>query len=158
VARRIERRPRVAAVLRGEWMGRPVHPLLTDLPVGFWTSAWVLDFVPARRDAARTLVGLGVASAAPTVLSGLADLPRLDRSLDPVARRHVLANSTATALYALSWWQRRRGRHARGVLIGQLAAAAATIGGHLGGELAFGRRGTASPSPQATGDAVTPTR
>lgn len=32
--------------LRGEWLGHPVHPALTDLSVGFWTTSWVLDFGP----------------------------------------------------------------------------------------------------------------
>jgi uncharacterized membrane protein len=148
-ARRLDRLPRVASVLRGAWLGHPLHPLLTDLPIGFWTSAWVLDFLPGHRDAARTLVGLGVVSAAPTALAGLADVPRIDRRLDRTATRHVAANSAATLLYAVSWWQRRRGRHWRGVATGQLAAAAATVGGYLGGELAFPDRRTGRVEPTA---------
>ena len=31
------------AVLRGDWLGHAVHPLLTDLVLGTWTSASVLD-------------------------------------------------------------------------------------------------------------------
>jgi hypothetical protein len=64
------------------------------------------------------------------------------RAQDRTVQRHVVANATATALYALSWWQRRRGHQLRGVLTAQLAAAAATIGGYLGGRLAFGPRVT----------------
>jgi uncharacterized membrane protein len=137
-ARTIDRAPLAASVLRGEWLGHPLHPMLTDLPIGFWTSAWVLDFLPGHRDAARTLVGLGVLSAVPTALAGAADVPTIDRRKDATATRHAVANATATALYALSWWQRRRGHHLRGVVIGQFAAAAATVGGYLGGSLVFG--------------------
>ncbi|MDP8927642.1 MAG: hypothetical protein M3O70_03450, partial [Actinomycetota bacterium] len=30
-------------VLRGRWLGHPLHPVLTDVPIGLWTSAVVLD-------------------------------------------------------------------------------------------------------------------
>ncbi len=39
-------------VFSGSWFGHPLHPLLTDLPIGSWTSAMVLDFVGGRRAAA----------------------------------------------------------------------------------------------------------
>jgi uncharacterized membrane protein len=138
LARKVDASPALASVLRGEWLGHPLHPVLTDLPIGFWTSAWVLDLMPGRRDAARRLIGLGVLSALPTALAGAADWVQMDREKDAVAVPHVIANSTATALYALSWWQRRRGHHWRGVVTAQLAATAATVGGYLGGELVFG--------------------
>ena len=36
-------------VFSGSWFGHPLHPLLTDLPIGSWTSAMVLDFVGGRQ-------------------------------------------------------------------------------------------------------------
>ena len=30
-------------VLSGTWLGHPLHPALSDLPIGFWTSSFVLD-------------------------------------------------------------------------------------------------------------------
>jgi hypothetical protein len=33
--------------LHGVSLGHPLHPLLTDLPIGFWTSAWVLGWTAA---------------------------------------------------------------------------------------------------------------
>ena len=138
VARTIDKSPKLASLLRGEWLGHPLHPVLTDLPIGFWTSAWVLDLLPGNRAAARSLIGLGVLSAVPTAMAGAADWVQMDRDKDNIAVPHAISNSTATALYALSWWQRRRGHHWRGVIVAQLAATAATVGGYLGGELAFG--------------------
>ena len=32
-------------VLRGEWLGHAVHPLLTDVALGTWTSASILDLL-----------------------------------------------------------------------------------------------------------------
>ncbi|HSH58715.1 MAG TPA: hypothetical protein VK988_03545, partial [Acidimicrobiales bacterium] len=30
-------------LLSGTWLGHPLHPLLTDIPIGAWASALVLD-------------------------------------------------------------------------------------------------------------------
>ena len=134
---------RVKAALSGEWLGHAAHPLFTDLPIGFWTSAWVLDIVGGRasRDAARRLVGWGVASAVPTIVTGASDWSGA-ATRNHAARRvglvHAVANATAVACYSASWLARRRGRQARGVWWGMAGAAAATVGGHLGGHLAYG--------------------
>ncbi len=131
----------VKDALHGVWLGHPLHPLLTDLPIGFWTSAWVLDIVGGRkaRPAADTLVGLGVASALPTATAGLADWSELFEPERRAGAVHALANVAATALYAASWVARRRGRRARGVALGMAGAGAATIGGFLGGHLSYRR-------------------
>jgi hypothetical protein len=63
---------RLRDLLSGTMLGHPAHPMLVDLPIGFWTSAMALDFTGRRqRPAARRLVGLGVLSALPTMASGL---------------------------------------------------------------------------------------
>jgi uncharacterized membrane protein len=127
-------------VLAGEWLGHAVHPLLTDLAIGFWTSAWALDLIGGRRSdrAATILVGLGVASALPTAASGLVDWREMDGPKQRVGVVHAAANLTATALYAASFVQRCRGHRARGIASGMAASAVATVGGYLGGHLVFG--------------------
>ena len=124
---------------RGKPLGHPLHPALTDLPIGFWTSSMVLDILGGRRSAAasRALIGAGVISAVPTVVAGLADLPTLSAAKRRVAVVHAASNAVATILYVKSW--SLRGRHRMvGVAVGFAAAATATIGGYLGGWLAFG--------------------
>src|SRR5207237_5443941 len=63
-------------LLSGTWMGHPAHPMLTDVPIGAWTSAFVLDMVEGEgaRSASDLLVGLGVVAALPTAVSGPSDL------------------------------------------------------------------------------------
>jgi uncharacterized membrane protein len=123
-----------------QWLGHPAHPPLTDLPIGFWTSAWILDIIGGRRSApaARRLVGLGVLSAVPTVVTGLGDASGMSESRRRVAALHAICNAGATLVYAWSWMARRHGRRARGVLLGMAGASLATIGGVIGGHLAFG--------------------
>jgi uncharacterized membrane protein len=139
---------RVADLARGKPLGHPLHPALTDLPIGFWTSSFLLDVLVLRRFAAasRLLVGAGVLSAVPTVAAGVADLPSLDPNKRRVAVVHAGANAVATSMYAASWSLRRR-HHLAGVTVGLAAAAVATIGGYLGGWLAFGE---ANPRERST--------
>ena len=124
-------------VLSGTWLGHPLHPLLTDLPIGFWTSAFTLDLVGGKRTrrASTQLVAWGVLSAVPTALSGAADWGDTTGPARRIGLVHAAANSTALAFYAASWWSRVRGRHARGVALGLAGATAATVGGYLGGHL-----------------------
>jgi nitrite reductase/ring-hydroxylating ferredoxin subunit/uncharacterized membrane protein len=136
VRRALDRQP-LKDLLSGTWLGHPLHPVLTDLPIGFWTSAFTLDLLGGRRsrDAATRLVAWGVLSAIPTAASGAADWGDTvgpDRRIGLV---HAAANSVALACYGASWLARRRGHHARGVALGLVGATAATVGGYLGGHL-----------------------
>jgi nitrite reductase/ring-hydroxylating ferredoxin subunit/uncharacterized membrane protein len=132
----------VKDVLSGTWLGHALHPMLTDLPIGFWTAGCLLDVCGGRRgrDAARTLIGIGVLSAVPTALSGAADWSDTTGRASRLGLGHAVANATATGCFAASWWSRRRGHHTRGVALGALGAVAATVGGWMGGHL-VGRYG-----------------
>lgn len=127
--------------LHGVWLGHPLHPLLTDLPIGFWTSGFVLDLVGGRRSrvAADALIALGVVSAVPTAAAGLADWSELDQPERRTGIVHAAANVTATALYGISLLARLRGRRGSGVVLALAGATAATVGGFLGGHLTFRR-------------------
>ena len=35
--------PKIADILHGTWLGHPLHVVLTDVPIGSWTAAAVLD-------------------------------------------------------------------------------------------------------------------
>jgi uncharacterized membrane protein len=143
-------------VLRGEWLGHAAHPLMTDLPIGCWTSATVLDLVGGRssRKAAQRLVGLGVLLVPATALTGWADYDQVD---DEATRRvgavHAVGNIAAAALFMASWRSRRRGSHLRGVVLGLLGGSLTVVTGYLGGHMAFA--GGASTEPRGLdGDRV----
>src|SRR5690606_36442245 len=55
----------VRNVLIGTVIGHPLHPLLTDVPIGAWTMAAVLDLAGGLRTAraADVLVAAGLAAA-----------------------------------------------------------------------------------------------
>ena len=121
-------------------LGHPVHPALTDLPIGFWTSAWTLDLLPGRdrtADAARTLIGLGLLSTVPTVVTGLGDAAEMSHDGRRTAALHAALNVGATAALACSWWLRRGEAQGRARTIAQLGAVLATAAAAVGGHLAF---------------------
>ena len=129
----------VKDALSGTWLGHPLHPLLTDVTIGAWTSAFVLDVFgdESAEGAADTLVGVGVASAVPTVLSGYSDWSDLYGPERRLGLVHALSNAGAIACYGLSWLARRKGDRSRGLALSFLGATVATVGGYLGGHLAY---------------------
>jgi nitrite reductase/ring-hydroxylating ferredoxin subunit/uncharacterized membrane protein len=133
--------PTLKDALSGTWLGHPVHPMLTDLPIGFWTSAFVLDFLGGKssRRAAQRLVGLGILSAVPTAVTGAADWSDTDTRDKRVGVVHGVLNTAALLAFASSWRARHQGRHLRGVAFGLLGGTLATAGAYLGGHLVDAR-------------------
>lgn len=133
-------------LLSGTWLGHPVHPLLTDLPIGAWASAGVLDLleilgVKGGDPQAGTLIGLGILAAIPTALSGASDLSdEYDGDVLAAGAAHALGNAAALGLYTASYLARRRGHRCLGISLGFLGAGAMAASGFLGGHLVF-RRG-----------------
>ena len=143
VARAVSPR-RLKDVLSGSWLGHPFHPLLTDIPIGAWTSAFVLDLLGGRRsqEAADRLIGLGVLAALPTAATGASDWSDYLGEERRIGFLHAMANAAATACYGASYLARRRGSRAKGIGLSLAGAALATGGGYLGGHLAYVRGST----------------
>lgn len=128
---------RLRDVLHGTWFGHPLHATLTDVPIGSFTSAAVLDLLPGTDRAARALVGVGLASVPVTALAGWADWGRLERPEQRTGLVHAAANVVGASFYAASYARRRRGE---GRLLGALGLGVLSLGALLGGHLAY-RRG-----------------
>jgi uncharacterized membrane protein len=129
-------------VLSGEWLGHPLHPMLTDVVIGTWTSAAIVDLVGGRqaRPAADRLVAAGIAAAPPTFASGWSDWldtgPR-DRALARIGVVHAVSNGAALALHVASLRARGEGDRARGVLLSLAGLGLLGASGYLGGHLAY---------------------
>jgi nitrite reductase/ring-hydroxylating ferredoxin subunit/uncharacterized membrane protein len=124
--------------LSGTWLGHPLHPLLTDVVVGSWTSALVLDCAGAD-DGADILVAVGVVAAVPTALSGLSDWSDLPADTRRVGAVHAMGNVVALLLHGLSLVDRLRGSRGRGRALSALGMVVASASAWLGGHLSFGR-------------------
>lgn len=139
-ARLIPPGPRKDA-LSGTWLGHPLHPVLTDVAIGAFSSASLLDLLAGRRGAAAadTLVAVGVAAALPTAAAGLSDWSETYGPDKRVGVVHAASNLAGVSLYAASLLARRRGRRLTGRALGFLGLGALSAGGYLGGYLSFAR-------------------
>jgi nitrite reductase/ring-hydroxylating ferredoxin subunit/uncharacterized membrane protein len=133
----------VNEVLSGTDLGHPLHPPLTDVVIGAWTSAVVLDWLGGERSgpaAADRLVALGVLSALPTAAAGLNDWATLDGPSRRLGLVHGTTNVAATGLFGASWLARKAGHRFLGRLLALAGYGTVSLGAFLGGHLSF-RRG-----------------
>ena len=131
----------VRNVLSGTVIGHPLHPLLTDVPIGAWTMAAVLDLAggPGTARAADVLVAAGLAAAVPTAATGLNDWSDTQGADRRIGLVHATANSVALTFYAASLAARLRGRRGAGRALALAGYGCVTAGGYLGGHLVFAR-------------------
>ncbi len=129
------------SILRGDWLGHAVHPVLTDFVLGSWTSASVLDVFGGAESAssARKLIGAGLLVAGPTAWTGWAQWSESELRDQRVGLVHAVSNGLAASIYAASWVARRRGSQTAGAGLALAGAAVAGVGGYLGGHLSAAR-------------------
>jgi hypothetical protein len=152
LASRVVANERLRRLLHGEATGIPLHVIFTDAPFGAWFMAQFLDLFPddGTRRAATRLVGLGVAAALPTALTGWAEWARADRGARRVGIVHATANAVGTLIFLGSWVARTRGRHDVGVRLGRLGGLALLVGGFSGGYMRSDRQAVPETGPAAS--------
>ena len=130
------------STLRGDWLGHSVHPVLTDVVLGTWTSATILDLFGGRdaRASAQRLVGAGLLVVGPTAWTGWAEWLEAGPRDKRVGLVHAVTNGVAIGAYAASWVARRRGEQASGVRRALAGAAVSGVGAYLGGHLVEARK------------------
>jgi nitrite reductase/ring-hydroxylating ferredoxin subunit/uncharacterized membrane protein len=144
VAELVGSRPWLRNLLDGTWFGAPLHPALTDVTVGSWTTAFVLDGVSAATKAESVTAAadgalvVGVASALPTATTGASDWRVLVGEQRRIALLHGMLNGSALTLNVASLVCRGTGRRGIGRALSALGFGVATMSAHIGGELSFG--------------------
>lgn len=126
-------------VLRGDWLGHPLHPALVALPIGTWIAATVFDTFTDDAAAPRRLLGLGLLSLGGVLTTGWADWSVGDERQRRVGLIHAAANGTAATLILASYVRRCDGE-VPDTLTKSLSAGALPlvgVGGALGGHLAY---------------------
>lgn len=129
----------VRNMLSGTNVGHPVHPPLTDVPIGAWTMAVLLDAAggPDGEPAADMLVCTGIAAAVPTAVTGLNDWADTLGPARRIGLLHAGANVTALGLYTASLAARFSGRRRRGKALALAGLGVLAVGGYLGGHLTY---------------------
>jgi nitrite reductase/ring-hydroxylating ferredoxin subunit len=80
--------PVLKGALSGIWLGHAVHPMLTDVVIGSFTSASLLDLLAPGGDgtASERLIAVGVAAYLPTAATGINDWADAESADDGVRR------------------------------------------------------------------------
>ena len=134
----------VRNVLDGVWFGSPLHPAMTDVPVGSWTAAVVFDGLDlvtgkkAMRDAADATLAVGIAGGFAAAAIGLSDWRYLRGGSRRMGMAHALLNTAGLALNTTSLLLRAAGKRNAGRLAFLAGYGLNGMGAHLGGELSYG--------------------
>ncbi|OBB06254.1 hypothetical protein A5662_10250 [Mycobacteriaceae bacterium 1482268.1] len=135
------------SLLHGTWLGHPIHPALTDVPLGAWTTALVLDGIDAITPrstslgrAANIAVDVGILGGVGAATTGATDWQYTHDTARRVGLVHGVLNASALGLYVASSRFRRRGMTGRGRVTGVLGYLLAAASGHLGGDLVYHHR------------------
>jgi nitrite reductase/ring-hydroxylating ferredoxin subunit/uncharacterized membrane protein len=130
--------------VHGVWLGHPLHPVFTDIPVGAWTTALALDAAAdgdaGMKRAARFAIGVGLVGAVGAAVSGLTDWSETDGRSRRVGLVHGLMNVAATSLFAASFFQRRGDSDSGGRTLAWAGYAIALGSAYLGGDLVYSQR------------------
>ncbi len=139
--------PRLKSYAHGTMpLGHPLHPALTDVPLGAWVVAVIADYaahftsaVPTQVGDVALIVGLVVGLAA--VATGYTDFHETYGMERRVGLVHGLIMSGVTALMLISvvlrWWG-GPGLHPLAVAVSTVGLVAALGGAYFGGHLVFG--------------------
>lgn len=130
-------------ILNGTWLGHPLHPVLSDVPVGSWTATAVLDALGVARDddsledAADITLALGLAAGLVTAITGVTqwnDTYGKDRK---VGLLHGLMMLATVGTYAGALAARRTGARPLGIALSNTGYLLLAAGSYLGGDEAY---------------------
>ena len=130
-------------VLDGVWFEAPLHPALTDVPIGSWTAAAVFDGLDAvtdsraMRNAADASLAIGVVGAIGAAVTGLSDWRYLSGGSRRMGIAHGLMNTVALSLSIASLVLRATGRRNAGRLTFLAGYSLSGMAAHIGGELSY---------------------
>jgi nitrite reductase/ring-hydroxylating ferredoxin subunit/uncharacterized membrane protein len=148
---------KLADLLHGTWLGHPLHPVLTDVTIGAWLYASLMDMVALVtrskqvEQAADTLAAIGVASAVPTALAGATDYSGIKRGAAPLAVLHALMNVEALLYYSASLFARRNGNRLQATILSELGMGTVLLSAYLGGTLVYKHRVGVNHAPKPSG-------
>ena len=144
---------RLKTFLHGTWLGHPLHPLLTDIPIGAWSLAVLFDILwlispvgnawAAR--GAEVLILVGILAALAAAVTGLADWSDTYGAERVTGFRHGLFNLISELVYIVSLALRLivpSGENGVAATLGFIGFAVMAFAAYLGGDMVFAK-GTA---------------
>lgn len=136
---------KIKDILNGTWLGHALHPVLTDVPLGAWTSTMLLDLAwLSNQDegiarSADLLFVLGIAGAAGAAVTSVTDWSDLDGTDRRVGFLHGLLNGGILLLNIASLGLRLTGKRRTAVALSTTGYLTSLFSAYLGGELSFAK-------------------
>ena len=130
--------------LHGTWLGHPLHPVITDIPVGLWTIAVIFDLsylISRSHDwvsAADVTIFVGLLGALVAAVAGYTDWSdTIDRERR-VGIAHGLLNTLVIVVYLVSFILRvAGGSRGLAILLAYVGYLLLLTAAFLGGDLVF---------------------
>jgi nitrite reductase/ring-hydroxylating ferredoxin subunit/uncharacterized membrane protein len=130
--------------LHGTWLGHPLHPVLTDIPIGAWTIAVLFDlsYLIERShgwvSAADVTIFIGLLGALGAAVTGYTDWNETIGRERRVGITHGLLNTLVLVLYLVSFILRvTGGSRGLAILLSYAGYLLVVTAAFLGGELVF---------------------
>lgn len=137
---------RLKSLLNGTWLGHPLHPMLTDIPITAWIVTalfdiiWLISHTTWAAYGAFVTVIVGLLAALAAAVTGLTDWSDSYGSERRVGLNHALFNVLAVILYLVSFILRLLagpGDTVLAAILGFIGLVSVTYAGYLGGEMVF---------------------
>ena len=139
---------RLRSLLNGTWLGHPLHPVITDVPITAWMLTALFDIIwlisPAHNTwatyGAFVAVILGLLGALGAIVTGFTDWSDTYGPERRVGLNHSMFNVSATILYLISFILRLLAGPGDGVaaaILGFVGLVCVLYAGYLGGEMVF---------------------
>ena len=136
------------SLLNGTWLGHPLHPVMTDVPITAWMLAAVFDIIwlisPTNNTwaayAAFVAVIAGLLGALGAIATGFTDWSDTYGPERRVGLIHSIFNVSATTLFLISFILRLIAGPGDGVaaaIIGFIGVGCVTYAAFLGGDMVF---------------------
>jgi nitrite reductase/ring-hydroxylating ferredoxin subunit/uncharacterized membrane protein len=141
--------------LHGVWLGHPLHPVLTDIPIGSWVSALFLDILESTTGkkafgrGADTAIKVGLVGAVGSAITGVVDWHHTEGRPRRVGSMHATLNTISAALYVFSLVMREKRQRETGRTLSVLGFLVSVAAAYLGGHLVYGLKIGVDRSPDS---------
>jgi nitrite reductase/ring-hydroxylating ferredoxin subunit/uncharacterized membrane protein len=130
--------------VHGTWLGHPLHPVITDIPLGAWTLAVLFDVIYLFRgthgwvSAADLTIFVGLLAALGAAVTGYTDWNETVDRERRVGIAHGLLNTVVIVVYLVSLIIRvAGGSRGLAIVLALIGYALVLTAAFLGGELVF---------------------
>lgn len=143
----------VKNALHGVWLKHPLHAAITDVPVGSWTAAAVLDVLEATGQdqyapGADAAVAVGLVGSVGAALSGITDWSATHGKAQRLGAFHGLMNTAAALLYGTSYVLRKTGQRTAARSLSFAGFGLVLASAWLGGELSYSQKIGVNHAPE----------